>query len=175
MSQPLGRWATEAKAHLQKYRPEMASQLEKDGKLDDWARQAAARAADQYGAFIESGMDPCEAESEAKRNYMFLPAQEDVPVLGEDPEALPDKYENLEHLRTNIEEFIDEYYNRQRLHSALAYCSPQEFERKAEGQAENRGATIEVFVNNDNDEKISKGLPGTGTQMPSPSPDPFSC
>ena len=85
------------------------------------------------------------------------------------------KYDDMEQLRTNIEEFIDEYYNRQRLHSALAYCSPEEFERKAEGQAENRGATIEVFVNNDNDEKISKGLLGTGTQMPSPSPDPFSC
>jgi hypothetical protein len=85
------------------------------------------------------------------------------------------KYDNLEHLRTNIEEFIDEYYNRQRLHSALAYCSPEEFERKAEGQAENRGATIEVFVNNDNDEKISKGLLGKRTQMPSSSPDPFSC
>jgi len=85
------------------------------------------------------------------------------------------KYENLEHLRTNIEEFVDEYYNRQRLHSALAYCPPEEFERKAECQAENRGATIEVFVNNDNDEKTSKGLLGTGTQMPSPSPDPFSC
>jgi len=85
------------------------------------------------------------------------------------------RYENLEHLRTNIEEFIDEYYNRQRLHSALAYCSPEEFERKAEGQAENRGAPIEVFVNNDNDEKISKGLLGKGTQMPSPTPDPFSC
>jgi hypothetical protein len=61
------------------------------------------------------------------------------------------------------------------LHSALGYRSPEEFERKAESQAENRGATIEVFVNNDNDEKISKGLLGKGTQMPSPSPDPFSC
>ena len=85
------------------------------------------------------------------------------------------KFENLEHLRTNIEEFIDEYYNRLRLHSALGYCPPEEFERKAESQTENRGATIEVFVNNDNDEKTSKGLRGTGTQMPSPSPDPFSC
>ena len=84
------------------------------------------------------------------------------------------KYENLAF--TNQHRRIHRrVYNQQRLHSALAYCSPEEFERKAEGQAKNRGATIEVFVNNDNDEKISKGLLGTGTQMPSPSPDPFSC
>src|SRR5260370_11564065 len=37
-------------------------------------------------------------------------------------------YEDLEHLRTNIEEFIEEYYNRQRLHSALAYRCPEEFD-----------------------------------------------
>jgi len=60
---------------------------------------------------------------------------------------------------------MEEYYNRQRLHSALGYRSPEEFERKAECPAENRGATIEVFVNKENEEKISKGLLGTGTQM----------
>ncbi len=85
------------------------------------------------------------------------------------------RYDNLEHLRANIEEFIEEYYHRQRLHSALGYRSPEEFERKAECQTETRSATIVAFVNKENDEKISKGLLGTGTQMPSPSPDPFSC
>jgi transposase InsO family protein len=85
------------------------------------------------------------------------------------------KYEDLEQLRANIEEFIEEYYNRQRLHSALGYRSPKEFERKAEDQAESRGARMESFMNKENDEKISKGLLGTGTQMPSPSPAPFSC
>ena len=90
-------------------------------------------------------------------------------------EIYANRYANLEQLRTNIEEFIEEYYNRQRLHSALGYRPPEEFERKAECQAENRGATIEAFANKENNKKISKGLLGTGTQMPSPSPDPFSC
>ena len=39
-------------------------------------------------------------------------------------EIYANKYENLEHLRANIEEFIEQYYNRQRLHSALGYRSP---------------------------------------------------
>ena len=86
-----------------------------------------------------------------------------------------DKYGDLEHLRANIEEFIEEYYNRQRLHSALGYRPPEEFGQQAEGKAESRSATIVFFENNENDKKISKGLLGTGTQMPSPSPDPFSC
>jgi putative transposase len=90
-------------------------------------------------------------------------------------EIYANKYDDLDQLRVNIEEFIDEYYNRQRLHSALGYRSPEEFERTVECQAESRSATIEAFVNKENDGKISKGLLGTGTQMPSPSPDPFSC
>lgn len=60
------------------------------------------------------------------------------------------KYEDPEHLRTNIEEFNEEYYNRQGLHSALGYRSPEEFEREAECQAESRSATMEFFGNKEN-------------------------
>ena len=90
-------------------------------------------------------------------------------------EIYANKYDNLEHLRANIEEFIEEYYNRQRLHSALGYRPPEEFEQQAEGQTESRSATMEFFENQENSKKISTGLLGKGTQMPSPSPDPFSC
>jgi transposase InsO family protein len=38
-------------------------------------------------------------------------------------------YDNLEHLHANIEDFIERYYNRIRLHSALGYRSPEEFEK----------------------------------------------
>jgi transposase InsO family protein len=44
-------------------------------------------------------------------------------------EIYANKYDDLENLRANIEEFIEEYYNRQRLHSALGYRSPEEFEQ----------------------------------------------
>lgn len=39
------------------------------------------------------------------------------------------QYNTLEDLHADLAEFIDTYYNRQRLHSALGYQSPDEFER----------------------------------------------
>ena len=90
-------------------------------------------------------------------------------------EIYANKYENLEHLRANIEEFIDQYYNRQRLHSALGYQSPEEFEQRSESrEADSRSATMKFFENNENSQEASTGLLGKGTQLPSPSPDPFS-
>jgi putative transposase len=92
-------------------------------------------------------------------------------------EIYANKYDDLENLRVNIEEFVEQYYNRQRLHSALGYRSPEEFEQQIEasGSAESRSATMVFFENKQNDERGSTKLLGTGTQMPSPSPDPFSC
>ena len=46
-------------------------------------------------------------------------------------EIYANPYRDLDHLRTNIEAFIEQYYNRGRLHSALGYRSPEEFEQAA--------------------------------------------
>lgn len=69
-------------------------------------------------------------------------------------EIYANQYNNLEHLRGNIEEFIEGYYNRQRLHSALGYRSPEEFEQNSgtKNSADSLGATVEFVVNNGADE-----------------------
>jgi transposase InsO family protein len=63
-------------------------------------------------------------------------------------EIYANNYRTLEHLATNIERFIEEYYNRCRLHSALGYRPPEEFEQQSEsGHVSGNlgGATIRFF------------------------------
>lgn len=50
-------------------------------------------------------------------------------------------YRDIEHLRECLAEFIDEYYNKQRLHSALGYQSPETFEAFQREQVAQRPAT----------------------------------
>ena len=60
-------------------------------------------------------------------------------------EIYANQYADLDHLRANIEEFIEQYYNRQRLHSALGYLPPEEFEQAAQNDATSAGATMSFF------------------------------
>jgi transposase InsO family protein len=60
-------------------------------------------------------------------------------------EIYANTYRDLTDLRVNIEEFIDRYYNRRRLHSALGYRTPEEFERSGTSAAAVPGATMSFF------------------------------
>jgi transposase InsO family protein len=87
-------------------------------------------------------------------------------------EIYANQYSDLEQLRTNIEEFIEKYYNRQRLHSALGYRSPEEFEQQAEhsdSMTQFRSPTVSFFRSIE--EEDSTGVLEQGTQTPSPAPD----
>jgi transposase InsO family protein len=60
-------------------------------------------------------------------------------------EIYSNSYRDLEDLRAHIEEFIERYYNRIRLHSALGYLPPEEFEQAASGQADGVGTASMSF------------------------------
>ena len=54
-------------------------------------------------------------------------------------------YRDLDDLRTNIQTFIEQYYNRLRLHSALGYRPPEEFERATSSATASQGASMSFF------------------------------
>jgi putative transposase len=60
-------------------------------------------------------------------------------------EIYANDYRDLKHLLGNIEAFIEQYYNRCRLHSALGYRPPEEFEREANTGVNSAGATMSFF------------------------------
>jgi len=60
-------------------------------------------------------------------------------------EIYANDYRDLEHLLGNVEAFIEQYYNRCRLHSALGYRTPEEFEREVSTGVNSAGATMSFF------------------------------
>jgi hypothetical protein len=86
-------------------------------------------------------------------------------------EIYANAYENLEHLRANLEIFLESYYNQQRLHSALGYRTPEEFERQAQCQSETADAKAATITFVAGLAQSSIALLEQGTQTPSPAPD----
>jgi putative transposase len=60
-------------------------------------------------------------------------------------EIYANDYRDLKHLLGNIEAFIEQYYNRCRLHSALGYRPPEEFEQDMNTGVNSAGATMSFF------------------------------
>jgi putative transposase len=103
-------------------------------------------ASDEYVALLEKhGMIP--SMSRPANPYDNASCESFIKTLKRE-EIYANEYEDLEHLLANLEHFIEQYYNRQRLHSALGYSSPEEFERQAENPnsaVEVRSATMRFF------------------------------
>ena len=60
-------------------------------------------------------------------------------------EIYANTYRDLDHLRANLAAFIEQYDNRDRLHSALGYHSPDEFEHVASSATPATGTTMRFF------------------------------
>jgi putative transposase len=84
-------------------------------------------------------------------------------------EIYANDYRDLEHLRQNLEEFIDRYYNRVRLHSALGYQPPEEFEQSL-GPANSAAAATMSFFRHGEDYRpdVHTAVNGSGPQTTPP-------
>lgn len=60
-------------------------------------------------------------------------------------EIYANAYIDMDDLRVNIEEFIERYYNPRRLHSALGYRSPEEFEQTSLAQTTSPGPAMSFW------------------------------
>jgi putative transposase len=89
-------------------------------------------------------------------------------------EIYANHYRDMEQLHENIEEFIEQYYNRCRLHSALGYRSPEEFERDASTTVNGAGATMSFFRHGEiypSDERNNRNGERPSSRPPAHRPD----
>src|SRR5262249_4643741 len=74
------------------------------------------------------------------------------------------EYRDLEHLRQNLAEFIEHYYNRVRLHSALGYQSPEEYEQSSVANSRTAAATMSFFRHGEDYRPDAANKNGSGPQ-----------
>lgn len=61
----------------------MYAEMEKAGTLDEAAQRAADLTKDELTTAIENGMSCVGAWEAVRENHLFLPSEEDGPLLGE--------------------------------------------------------------------------------------------
>jgi putative transposase len=72
------------------------------------------------------------------------------------------QYKDYDELSAHLEEFLENYYNRLRLHSALGYRTPEEFEQDAAavaaGSSRTQDAAVMKYFTPKRQEKVISGL-----------------
>src|SRR5436305_15343463 len=80
-------------------------------------------------------------------------------------EIYGNRYKDFEELSAHLEEFLEAYYNRVRLHSALGYRSPAEFERDIAAELVSNpspdAATMKYFTPNEPEKSTSDAPPAS--------------
>ena len=81
-------------------------------------------------------------------------------------EIYANTYRDLDDLRAHVEEFIDCYYNRCRLHSALGYQTPEEFELIAAQAGSHAAASMSFFRHGETIHPMRTKKPGAESFLP---------
>jgi hypothetical protein len=82
---PLGRFAQIAHDHLREHRPRMYRELKKEGRLREFVEGQAEQYGQMVADLVGQGVAHDAAHEEAALLYLYLPTEEDVPRLGENP------------------------------------------------------------------------------------------
>ena len=82
--------AHKAKEHWKNVRPRMYAELKASGKLDELAQAAARSTREAVAALVEKGWSDDQAWEAVREDWVFLPSEEDLPNLGENPDSFPD-------------------------------------------------------------------------------------
>jgi hypothetical protein len=85
-------WVQQAKDHWREFLPKMYKELQEKGLLHERAVQAAEQTeSDLLDAINNYGADYQGAWEAVRERYLFLPSEEDEPVLEEKPDSTSQK------------------------------------------------------------------------------------
>lgn len=82
---PMGQRKEKAREHWKRYRPKMYAQMVETGTLEKHLDNAVRAFTEAEDALMDKGMPIDEAGSLLLPDFLFLPAEEDMPSLGEMP------------------------------------------------------------------------------------------
>jgi putative transposase len=113
------------------------------GELIHHTDRGVQYACGDYIAHLEAaGIQPTPTMSRPGCPYDNAMAESFMKTLKAE-EVNATEYQNIGHARSAIGKFLEEVYNRQRLHSALNYISPEEFELAALTAAKAASANLQ--------------------------------